>query len=135
MLRAIGIILILTGLYFSYDYGYNKANTRFEAYKREQSELIIKKQEEYQSSLLKARKEKDNEIANLNNKHSIILKRLQQRPERSSVPEATVTAPVCTGAGSTGEQLFREDAEFLIGEAAKAEVLKQSLIECRALLE
>lgn len=128
---ATTLILILSLCYLSYDYGYDKANTSFLKYKKEQAELIVREQQRLEQESLKLKKEKDLEISRINKRHAAIVSGLQNRPTRiisNPVPEANPA--VCPREGSTGERLYREDAEFLIGEAAKAETLKQALLAC-----
>jgi len=125
------LLFILFVGYISYDYGYKTAFDR-------QSKSYIKQLEDQQTKFKKLQKEfvanqleKENEIKAINSKHSIIVSSLRNRPERVTIKEVNNCTSVCSGTGSTGEQLFREDAEFLIGEASKAEILKQSLLACR----
>ena len=123
----------ITG-WFCYDYGYKTAYNKYNS-------QYIKQLKEQQASLQELQKkfvftqlEKENEIKAINSKQDAIISSLRNRPERATQPASNDSPAICTGAGSTGEQLFREDAEFLIGEASKAEVLKQSLISCRRYL-
>lgn len=51
---------------------------------------------------------------------------LRSRPERSEVPAVAGVAE----AGCTGTKLFRQDAEFLIREAARADELEAALRQC-----
>jgi hypothetical protein len=63
------------------------------------------------------RESKDAEIKSISNKLSVALNELRNRPKRpSSPPEDTGTTKACTGG-----ELFREDAEFLTREAARAD--------------
>lgn len=71
------------------------------------------------------RKKKDAEITAINNRLNSALVELRQRPARNT---ASANPPSCPA--GTGATLFREDAEFLIGEAARADKLRQALIEC-----
>lgn len=71
------------------------------------------------------RKKKDAEINAINNRLNSALVELRQRPNRITSSAGT---PSCTA--GTGATLFREDAEFLIGEAARADKLRQALEEC-----
>lgn len=124
----IGLILVFLLCFASYDYGTKSSKLKLEQYKKEQAELVIKEQEK----LYKIIKDKESEIKNLNNRTATVLNGLQQRPQRETLSKPSVEPTNCPRAGSTGDQLFREDAEFLIREASKAEVLKQSLLSCRA---
>lgn len=81
-------------------------------------------------------KEQQNEtqitIAGINQRHASIIAGLQQRPERptstSNYTPSTGTAEVTTGA--TGVELSRPDAEFLARESTRAEVIRESLLQC-----
>lgn len=77
-----------------------------------------------------AEQDKQNEIARIRNSYSAQLASLQQRADRkpaspSGVPQA---APACQGA--TGAELSRQDAGFLVGEAARADELRAGLGAC-----
>ena len=120
--------------YISYDYGYKTAYNK-------QANLYLKqitdqdnKYQSLQKKLVSIQQDKENEIKAINVKHSAIINSLRNRPERITLQETNNCTAVCSRTGSTGEQLFREDAEFLIGEATKAETLKQSLTACRRYL-
>ena len=123
-----GIIFLC---YISYDYGNTKSNIAFKDYKLKQQIVINNLSKEYQDKINLNNKEKEREISTINQRHSIIVASLQQRPQRNNDSLSNNTSTISPRAGSTGEQLFREDAEFLIGEATKSEILKQSLINCR----
>ena len=131
------IFLCTVCAYFAHDYGVSKESKKLLEYQAAQKEALIVAQKQHQEELLKTQKEKENAIKALNKRHAAIVSGLQQRPSRPPEPAATEvsTAPVCSGTGSTGDRLYREDAEFLIGEAAKADILRQALKACRAQLE
>ena len=57
---------------------------------------------------------------------------LRHRPERSTDLSA-VSRPGCTGA--TGAELSRSDAEFLVGEAARADEIRAGLAACYAVID
>lgn len=81
------------------------------------------------------RQEKDLEIRNLNARSAALNNSLRDRSSRpanpvSAVPSTTSVGPTvasCTGAG-----LSREDAEFLAGEATRADELRVALKQCQA---
>lgn len=56
---------------------------------------------------------KNAEIESINSKLAFLRSELRKRPSRSTAPQA--------GSSCTGRELLREDAEFLAGEAARAE--------------
>ncbi len=134
---ALVIVSLLCSLFLSYDYGYKSADNLASEYKtkRLQDDVdfltkVNNENDRLTKLVVKNKKDKENEIASINRKHDAIVSSLQQRTNR--IQETTTTPIVCTGTGSTGDRLYREDAEFLIGEAARAETLKQALLECRA---
>lgn len=72
---------------------------------------------------------KDAELKTINAKLSAALRGLRNRPKRSEVPTVTATGSTqsCTGA-----ELYRQDAEFLIREAARADETLAQLVQCQA---
>lgn len=75
-------------------------------------------------------KEKRDAIDSLAREHRAALYSLRNRPQRAAgaVPDPAGSAqgqPGCTGA-----ELSREDAEFLVGEAARADTLRVELEAC-----
>lgn len=124
--------LMLTG-WFSYKSGVDKEATKFLKYRQSQQALVLEQQEEHKTKLTAQLKDKEDAIKSINQRHAAIVSGLRQRTERpsTSIGKEASSASVCTGTGSTGEQLYREDAEFLIGEAAKADILRQALMTCR----
>lgn len=98
-----------------------------------QLQLVIKNNQDLDLKLKKAFKEKEDEIKIINSKHANIIRSLSNRPSRSE-PTLKDDSVNCSRAGSTGKQLSREDAEFLIGEATKAMILRESLASCRRYL-
>lgn len=129
------LALVLISSILSYDYGKTREHNKFLAYQQAQKALEIERENKYQEALVKSQKEKENAIKDLNKRHASIVSGLQQRTQRPTDKETPSPSPVCTGTGSTGDRLYREDAEFLIGEAARAEVIKQALRACRQQLE
>jgi len=69
------------------------------------------------------RKQKDAEIKAINDRLALVTGELRKRPSRTN--QSTTTCP-----GGTGSSLYAEDGEFLIGEAARADKLRQALKEC-----
>lgn len=126
--------IALSGWFF-YGVGRDKEAKKLLEYQNAQKALMIEQESKYQEKLVQSLKEKENAIKDLNKRHASIVSSLQQRPTRQSSSETTSSPVVCTGAGSSGDRLYREDAEFLIGEAARAEVIKQALRACRQQLE
>jgi len=71
-------------------------------------------------------KRQNAELASVNASLRRDLDRVRQRQARARVPKAS--APEC--ARATGAELSREDAEFLVGEAARADRLRGALRAC-----
>jgi hypothetical protein len=83
---------------------------------------IREKEHQYQSDADKIRKEKDAQIANINNQLADALVSLRSRPNRAT--EAS------NGKDGTGLSLSAEDAIFLTREAARADGLRTALEAC-----
>ena len=126
--------IALSGWFF-YGVGKDKEAKKLLEYQNAQKALMIEQENKYQDMLVQSLKEKENAIKDLNKRHSVIVNSLQQRPTRQTTNKETSSSPVCTGTASTGDRLYREDAEFLIGEATRAEIIKQALRACRQQLE
>jgi hypothetical protein len=95
----------------------------------EASELAREREQVMVSSADKIRKEKDAQIASLNSRLGTALDGLRQRPPRT--PSSSQGSPdTCPGAGATGSSLSREDSEFLVREAARADRLRSALEQC-----
>lgn len=75
-------------------------------------------------------KDKADEISSLRADRDAAFAELQDRPRRPA-PSATqsATAPE-DGSGATGRQLYGEDAEFLVGEAARADEIRAEVKAC-----
>lgn len=136
-IAVIWLLSIIIPSWFSYGAGVDKEATKFLKYRQEQQALVLAQEEEHKTKLTKQLKDKEDAIKSINKRHAAIVSGLRQRTERpitiTTVKEVS-SASVCTGTGSTGEQLYREDAEFLIGEAAKADILREALKTCRSQL-
>lgn len=87
-----------------------------------------------QNSFDKARQEKAHAIFDLQRRHAADIERLRNRPERpASRPDLPATAGAGPAAAScTGSDLFRQDAEFLVREAARADLIRAELASCYA---
>lgn len=82
-------------------------------------------------SILDMEIKKNAQIKNIDRKYHSVIDSLRRRPERNTTSDSTSsTCNAESPKGATGEQLFREDAEFLIGFAKQAEELKEHLKAC-----
>ena len=102
--------------------GYALESARFDRYKANQIDQTQKIQEEHQAAADQIRKEKDVQIAAINNSLADALIKLRERPSRA---QGTGNGQSCTG-----ESLPAEDAEFLIREAARADKIRAGLQAC-----
>lgn len=91
------------------------------------------KEQQLQHQANVMRLEHQREIETLRRNSAAALASVQQRPQT----RASEASPVCvagsaaTGVGSTGKELARPDAEFLIRYAAEVAMLQQAYNECR----
>lgn len=157
--RIIVVIAVLTALvgggwylhHSGYQSGYAAAEqigeAKLTAYREEQRKQLDEfyaKQRQLEADLQKKMQdslmEKENEIKAINARHAALVSSLQQRPSRNSTTPVVIETPTittfeCTRVPGTGEGLSREDGEFLAGEAASADILRQALKQCRASYE
>lgn len=75
---------------------------------------------------------KDAEIRAVNSRLAAALVELRNRPPRPTPGAASTSISVAPASGGTGALLYREDAEFLAREAARADEIRASLIQCVA---
>jgi hypothetical protein len=93
------------------------------------------KEQELQASADLLRKDKDREIRDLNARTAALTNSLRDRPSRPTAETSTVSSTAsagCAPSSCTGAGLSREDAQFLAGEAARADELRASLKQCHA---
>jgi len=102
--------------------GYSIEAGRFDRYKAEQVVQTQKLQDEHQTAADNIRKEKDAQITSINNQLVDAISQLRSRPSR---PQGTAN-----GSGGTGATLYADDAEFLVREAARADIIRTGLQAC-----
>lgn len=90
-----------------------------------QEKVIREKEHEYQAEADKIRKDKDEKINSINNQLADAISELRKRPSRSSETNDGSAAKGCNGS-----QLYAEDAELLVREAARAEKIRIELLSC-----
>ena len=95
---------------------------KYDSYIVSQKELVQKKQEESQAKADQIRKDKDAQIKVINNQ---LINAISELRKRSSRTESTANGKNCNGAN-----LYAEDAEFLIREAARADEIRIGLDAC-----
>jgi hypothetical protein len=113
---------------------------------QEQANQELLKQREVEKHLnarvVQLQKEKENAVKAVTRRYTRLVNQLRDRLSRAEHFNEDGTprdpgASTTDGSGRvcTGRQLSREDGEFLIGEAAKADTLRESLRLCRQAYE
>ena len=102
--------------------GYSLEAARFDRYKAAQQAATQKAQEEHQAATDQIRKEKNAQIASINNQLLDAVSQLRSRPNRAQAAS--------NGQSGTGLSLSAEDATFLDREAARADILRSALSAC-----
>lgn len=136
---GIGLVAVLGLGYITYNHIYDKGAASVQAQwdeveakraavitdlkaKAAQSELIMKTESENQMRLLNEKNK--TLVATV----ATITRELQNRPDRPSSTD--VSSNTTPAVGATGKELYRADAEFLIGEATRAEQVRNQLEYC-----
>ena len=115
------------------DEGYAKCNAeKMQSIQIAQEKAnVLSKQ--LQANAYNAAKEKQKAIADINARNERLVDSLRQRATRPDPSMPAASRP--SVAGATGAELYREDAEFLAREAARADKLRASVIECQSRFE
>lgn len=138
VLGGIGIFLALIGAFWK-GYGAGKESVQAEwnkerlAHSQALTEAIQKGRDterQMQSQADKFQTEKRNEIDRITRQHRAVVDSLRNRPERPASPVSGSAGTPQGQSGCTGVGLHREDAEFLIGEAARADKIRAELEAC-----
>lgn len=103
--------------------GYKWESANFNAYKLDQEKKTREKEQEHQAAADQIRRDKDAKIADINNKLVDAIAELRKRPAR---PDQITT----DGQSCSGRSLYAEDAEFLVREAARADIIRTALAAC-----
>lgn len=86
-----------------------------------------------QSSIDAITEEKNREINTLNRRHAAVVDSMRKRANRPAGGDAVPTParPGDAQRSCTGRELYRQDGEFLVGEAATAERVRLQLVACQ----
>jgi hypothetical protein len=117
--KIIAAAVILSAAWYS---GYHFESTRFEAYRLEQTRLVQEAEQKHQALADQIRTEKDAQIQTINTQLLAAVSELRERPSRAQ--------DAANGQDGTGRALSAEDAQFLVGEAARADLLRTNLAAC-----
>ena len=100
-------------------------------YQKERADALLQakiEQDRLQKKAEEADRAKNEQIRVVNNRLSVALGELRERSGR--LPNAPESCQ-----GTSGRELSREDAEFLVREAARADQLRAALNACYLLME
>ena len=127
------IIGVATGGYL---WGDSARNTKWlaktEADKRKSVEQALTIERANQEKANAAIRKQASDQAIINTRLRADLASLRNRPERTADLSA-IPGARCSGA--TGAELSRSDAEFLVGEAARADEIRAGLAACYAVID
>ena len=126
LIKLVFAFALLGGLYVGHLYLVDKAvdakalsmKNEFDKQMLESIEDATKTEDKLRNSLNKKIQERDKQIANITAEHARLNRMLNTRPSREDSSKTPGSEPSCTGS-----QLYREDGEFLAGEAARADTV------------
>lgn len=139
VIGGVAALALIVGAYLrGMSHGKSIIQTRWDAEKvvqervvQAQAEKTRQAERQLQAKADTIAKEKQSELENLKRKHASVVAGLRDRPRRDTPGQlpgntgASESPLVCTGA-----ELPREDAEFLAGEAARADEIRAELEAC-----
>ena len=138
---GIGLAAVLGLGYVGYNHVYDKGaasvQVLWDKVEADRAAVIADLKAKAALSELTMKKESENQVRLLNEKNknlvatvAAITRELQNRPDRPSGTD--VSGNPTPAVGATGKELYRADAEFLIGEATRAETVRNQLEYCTA---
>lgn len=117
--------------------GVRDENVRWEAKTyhelAESSEAARKQEAMWQGVINGAVRNYENEVAGVRRNLGLALDGLRSRPDRAPGGMPADARAAC--AGGTGAELSRADAEFLVGEAARADEQRAGLAACYRVID
>lgn len=122
ILTYVKIGIVVFSLLFSGYCGYRIGHNQLVAYQQKQAVETAKLEKQQQAQADQIRKEKDAQIASINNQLVDAISQLHNRPNRAQ--------SASNGSCGTGATLSAEDAEFLVREAARADQIRTGLDAC-----
>ena len=112
----------LAAFLFAMYLGYSFEHSRFVAFKATIAAETATAEREHQAAADKIEKEKNAQIASINNQLVDAISELRKRPSRAQ--------SASNGQGGTGATLSAEDSLFLTREAARADIIRSGLSAC-----
>jgi hypothetical protein len=115
---ALGLVLVALWGFHEYDkaQAVKAVRTEYQNKSKEYAERTERATKALEASLRSSMKAKDEKIKTIDSELSVAIERLRHRKPRPVDIKTVTITEACTGA-----QLFREDGEFLAGEAARAD--------------
>jgi len=119
--------------------GANSVQIKWDAVETERSKVVAEEESKNSLAELAMKKESEAQMRLLNEKNkslnstvATLTRELRNRPDRpTSTSGSDVSGNTANvNSGATGKELYRADAEFLIGEAARAEQVRNQLEYC-----
>ena len=125
----INLVSLVLAIYQGYEYGRRSLQAEWDSEKATAITAQRTKEAELQANMDKLREDKNRETAKLRRTVAALTDSLRDRPERPAVPE--VASAGDAGRGCTGAELYREDAELVVAESERAEIIRIALKKCQ----
>lgn len=126
---VLALFSALAGYGYGHQHGAAGVQAKWDTEKAATATAQRTKEAELQAGMDKLRTEKNRETAKLRRTVAALTDSLRDRPERPSVP---ASANAGDGAsGCTGAELYRQDSQFLVNEATRADQIRLALKSCQ----
>ena len=123
------LLALIFAVYQGYDYGRRSVQVKWDAEKAAIVTAQREKEALLQANMDKLREDKRRETAKLRRTVAALTDSLRNRPERPAVPASATDGDA--GRGCTGAELYREDAELVVAESERAEIIRIALKKCQ----
>jgi len=135
---VVGVLLLGGAWWKGYGAGKQHVQREWDADRAQQElaraklvDLVRKAEQQLQQTADQQQKEKRDALDRLSRQHRALVDSLRdraQRPTPGAMPGSA--GPAESQPGCTGSELYRPDAEFLVGEAARADTIRAELEAC-----
>lgn len=140
LIAAVLIAVALAASHWKvYKVGKNEVQAKWTAEKLDTAQQTLRLLEkntrastELQDQADNTRRTKDAQIARITADRDAALDGLRNRPSRPGGADLPAPASAGPTGSCTGAQLYREDSEFLVREAERADRLRANLAQCQA---
>lgn len=137
IVAALAFVALLGTHFVAYDLGKDVITAEWDRAKAADAIRVAKAEEEarqternMQAAADEFERQKREEIERLTDRHRALVDSLRKRAARPASYVPSVAGDAQSAAVCTGAELHREDAEFLVGEAARADQLRAELEAC-----